>query len=297
MTDFDRLPEAEYRGIRFPLETSDMEGGNDFVEHTAYRRRGADMEPAGVKAYRGSLTIPLINTGPLVARYGTLWPDLRGDLIAEFESHPIGTLVHPTWGTLEIAVQSWSASDAPEMRNGQRLKVSFEEHNASLASLVGLDGAVTTDPTTTVQTQAQTADALGAPYAGYTPMAPDITATLDMLESQTLLAQSQVVSALTTMQGLVTSRLALPSLAVATAHAVVVALLAVRVAVQGYAARYAPGIVGVRYFVVPTEMSVADIAQRLYGDLSKTSLIYAANSFVDPLLVTPGTVVTVLPAS
>lgn len=297
MTDFDRLPEAEYRGIRFPVESSDMEGGNDFVEHTAYRRRGADMEPAGIKAYRGSLTIPLINTGPLVARYGTLWPDLRSDLIAEFEAHPIGTLVHPTWGTLEIAVQSWSASDAPEMRNGQRLKVTFEEHNASLASLVGLDGAVTTDPTTTVQTQAQTADALGALFAGYTPMEPDITATLNVLESQTLLAQSQVAAALTTMQGLVTSRLALPSLAAATAHDVVVALLAVRVAVQGYAARYAPGIVGVRYFVVPAEMSVADIAQRLYGDLSKTSLIYAANSFVDPLLVTPGTVVTVLPAS
>ena len=42
MAEFDQLPECSYRGIVFPLESSDMEGGNDFVEHTAYRRRGAD---------------------------------------------------------------------------------------------------------------------------------------------------------------------------------------------------------------------------------------------------------------
>ena len=295
MADFDQLPEAEYRGIRFPLESSDMEGGNDFVEHTAYRRRGADMEPAGVKAYRGSLTIPLINSGPLVARYGRLWPDLRGDLIAEFESHPIGTLVHPTWGTLEIAVQSWSASDDPGLRNGQRLKVTFEEHNASLATLIGASGALTTDPTTTVQSQAQAADALGAPFVGYTPMTEGIVAQMTTLESASSLTSSEVQGAFNTMNGLVTTRLALPSLAGVDANAAVVALSSVRVSLQSYFARYAPNVRAVRYYRLPAEMSVAEIAHTVYGDMSLTGLVLAVNSFVDPLLVPAGTLITVLP--
>lgn len=295
MADFDQLPEAEYRGIRFPLESSDMEGGNDFVEHTAYRRRGADMEPAGIKAYRGSLTIPLINSGPLVARYGRLWPDLRGDLIAEFESHPIGTLVHPTWGTLEIAVQSWSASDDPGLRNGQRLKVTFEEHNASLATLIGASGALTTDPTTTVQSQAQAADALGAPFAGYTPMTASLVDLMTTLESASSLTSSEVQGAFNTMNGLVTTRLALPSLAGVDANAAVVALSSVRVSLQSYFARYAPNVRAVRYYRLPAEMSVAEIAHTVYGDMSLTGLVLAVNSFVDPLLVPAGTLITVLP--
>lgn len=295
MADFDQLPEAEYRGIRFPLESSDMEGGNDFVEHTAYRRRGADMEPAGIKAYRGSLTIPLINSGPLVARYGRLWPDLRGDLIAEFESHPIGTLVHPTWGTLEIAVQSWSASDDPGLRNGQRLKVTFEEHNASLATLIGASGALTTDPTTTVQSQAQAADALGASFAGYTPLTEGLVTQMTALESASSLTSSEVQGAFNTMNGLVTTRLALPSLAGVDANAAVVALSSVRVSLQSYFARYAPNVRAVRYYRLPAEMSVAEIAHTVYGDMSLTGLVLAVNSFVDPLLVPAGTLITVLP--
>ena len=51
-----------------------------------------------------------------------------------------------------------------------------------------------------------------------------------------------------------------------------------------------------RYFVVPAAMGVCEIAASVYGDISKTSLLYAANSFTDPLLVPAGTVVTVLPA-
>ena len=50
MTDFDVIPEASYRGILFPVESADVDGGTDFVEHTAYRRRGADMERDNVKA-------------------------------------------------------------------------------------------------------------------------------------------------------------------------------------------------------------------------------------------------------
>ena len=296
MTDFDVIPEASYRGILFPVESADVDGGTDFVEHVAYRRRGADMEPAGLKAYKGSLTIPLLNTGPLVQRYGTLWPDLRADLVQMFSDHPIGTLIHPTWGSLEVAILSWSTKDAPEIRNGQRLTVQWQEHNASLASLIALDGAVTTDPTTTVQSLATTADTLSAGKAGYVPLAPVFAVTMTKLETPEVLAYSEVLAAFSLLFGAINYALALTSMTGLDAAAAYAALLTLRVATQGYYARFAPGISGVRYFVVPADMGVCEIAASVYGDLSKTSLLYAANSFTDPLLVPAGTVVTVLPA-
>ena len=42
-------------------------------------------------------------------------------------------------------------------------------------------------------------------------------------------------------------------------------------------------------------MSVAEIAHTVYGDMSLTGLVLAVNSFVDPLLVPAGTLITVLP--
>ena len=296
MTDFDVIPEASYRGILFPVESADVDGGTDFVEHVAYRRRGADMEPAGLKAYKGSLTIPLINTGPLVQRYGTLWPDLRADLVQMFSDHPIGTLIHPTWGSLEVAILSWSTKDAPEVRNGQRLTVQWQEHNASLAALIALDGAVTTDPTTTVQSLATTADTLSAGKAGYVPLAPVFSATMTALEAPEVLAYSEVLAAFSLLFGAISYALTLSSMTGLDAAAAYAALLTLRVATQGYYARFAPGISGVRYFVVPADMGVCEIAASVYGDISKTSLLYAANSFTDPLIVPAGTVVTVLPS-
>lgn len=296
MTDFDLIPEASYRGIRFPLETADVDGGNDFAEHVAYRRRGADMEPTGLKAYKGSLTIPLINSGPLVERYGTLWPDMRYELVTEFSDHPIGTLVHPTWGSLEVAILSWSAKDSPDLRNGQRLTVQWQEHNASMAVLVGLDGAVSTDPTTTVQALATTADELSAGKAGYIPLAPVFAVTMTKLETPEVLAYSEVLAAFSLLFGAIAYALTLGSMTGLDATGAYAALLALRVATQGYYARFAPGISGVRYFVLPADMGVCEIAASVYGDISKTSLLYAANSFADPLLVPAGTIVTVLPA-
>jgi prophage DNA circulation protein len=296
MTDFDLIPEASYRGILFPVESADVDGGTDFVEHTAYRRRGADMEPAGLKAYKGSLTIPLLNTGPLVQRYGTLWPDLRADLVQMFADNPIGTLIHPTWGSLEVAILSWATKDAPEIRNGQRLTVQWQEHNASLAALIALDGAVTTDPTTTVQSLATTADTLSAGKAGYVPLAPLFISTMTLLESSLVLPYSEVQGAFSSMFALLNAALALPSMTGLDAAAAYASLLTLRVSLQGYYARFAPGISSVRSFVVPAAMGVCEIAASVYGDISKTSLLYAANSFADPLLVPAGTVVTVLPS-
>lgn len=296
LAEFDLLPDCSYRNIAFPLENADVECGNDFAEHVAYRRRGSDMEPAGVKAYSGTLTIPLINTQRLVRRYGTLFPTKRNDLVRAFTRFPIGTLVHPTWGSLQVAILSWRTQDAPDVRNGQRMTVSWKEHNATLATLATLDGSLTSDPSTTLQQRAQRADTLASGAAGYVPITPTILEKTTLLESRVSLSFSQTQGAFAVMFNAIAAALALGSLAGVDRYGAVVALLDLRAALSSYYSRYAPGIVGVRYITVPSDMSVADIALLAYNDLSKTQLLYAANSFPDPLFVRSGTIVTVLPA-
>lgn len=44
------LAEAAYEGRTFPVQNAPTQGGNDVAEHTAYLRRGADVEPTGLKA-------------------------------------------------------------------------------------------------------------------------------------------------------------------------------------------------------------------------------------------------------
>lgn len=294
--DFDRLSEATYEGVVFPVSDAPCEGGNDFAEHTAYRRAGADMEPTGWRAWSGSFTIPLINTEALVKRYGVLWPDKRTELVDLFRETPRGNLSHPLLGNLVVAITDVSQSGGSDVRNGVTLTVRWKEHNASLSLLIGADGQPTTDPVSTVVTRAATADAAGATLAGYAPVAGTVDEQATYLEEATR-AYSEVTAAFSLMEGAVAANLALPSVQAVDGYAATVALLDLRSALQSYKARFTPGSGSVRYLVVPTTMSVAQIALAAYGDVSLVSLLYAANAFLDPLQVGAGTVVTLLPSN
>lgn len=294
--DFDQIAEASYEGVSFPLQDAPVDGGNDFAEHTAYRRSGADMEPTGWRAYSGSLMIPCINTARLVARYGKLWPDKSNDLISLFKEKPRGTLVHPLLGTLVVAVMDVSQTGDVAVRNGVYLNVKWKEHSASLALLVGSDGVLTTDPTTTVTTKADEADAAGTGLAGYTPLKSTVDTQTTYLETAPR-GYSDVLSAFRAMLSPLDANLALASVQAADGYAAQVALLNLRVALLSYRARFVPGQASLRYYTVPTEMTVADVSRVVYGNLSGMSLLFAANTFVDPLSVAPGRVLTVLPES
>ena len=294
--DFDTLSEATYEGIVFPVVDAPVEGGNDFAEHTAYRRPGADMEPTGWRALSGSLTIPLINTAGLVARYGVLWPDLRTVLLDAFRATPRGALSHPLLGNLTVGITDVQQSGSADVRNGVTLTVRWKEHNASVSLAVGADGVVTTDPTTTLNTRAAEADAAGAPLAGYTPVADTIDEQATFLEEAPR-NYSEVTGALGRMDAAVAANIALPSVQALDGYAANVALLELRSALLSYRTRFVPGDASLRYYVVPTTMSVAKVAVAAYGSLAGLSLVLAANTFLDPLNIASGTVLTILPAN
>jgi hypothetical protein len=292
--EFDTLSECTYEGLVFPVSECPVEGGNDFAEHTAYRRAGADMEPTGWRAWSGSLTIPLINTAILVKRYGVLWPDLRTALVDAFRETPRGALSHPLLGNLTVAITDVQQSGSVDVRNGVTLTVRWKEHNASVSLAIGADGVITTDPTTTVNTRAELADAAGVSLTGYVAVAATISAEATFLEEAPR-TYSDVLGAFGRMDAVVAANIALPSVQALDGYACNVALLDLRAALLSYRARFVPGDASLRYYVVPTTMSIAQIALATYGSLDGLPLVLASNTFVDPLNIMSGTVITILP--
>lgn len=297
MADFDTLTEASYEGVTFPVTDAPVDGGNDFAEHTAYRREGADMEPTGRRAFSGSLTIPCINTRGFVARYGTMWPDKATDLISLFGATPRGTLVHPLLGTLVVAIATeLSQSGASEVRNGVTLTVKWKEHNASLSLLVGAAGALTTDTTTTVTTKATTADTAGASVAGYVNVASAVTEQADFLESA-VRTYSEVQGSFRLMLAAVDRNLTLAGMLTVDGYAAMVASLNLRAALYLYRSRFVPGDDAIRYYTVPETMGLADVSRVVYGNLAGMTLIASANTILDPMQIAAGRVLTILPAA
>lgn len=295
------LAEASFEGVPFPLSDLSVEGGNDFAEHTAYLRRGADMEPCGQKAYRGSFTIPLVNTPRLVARYGDLFTDLRAVIVAAFEETPIGSLTLPGYGTFPAAITGWTGDLAPDVRSGVPLKVTFVEHNGEASLLETSTGATPANTPATVTIRAGAADAAMIAYPGATAalaVASVVTAQLAALDALGVGAPLTATGeCFRRMLDPIGARLVLPLFAPASANGVVLALLALQAAVLDLQSRYQPTLSLLRRYTVPETMALWQIALSVYGDASQTALLRAANSISDPLFVPSGTVLTILPAA
>lgn len=292
----DTLAEATYEALPFPVSALSVEGGHDFAEHTAYLRRGADMEPCGQKPYKGSFTIPCVNTPQLVARYGDLFRALRESVVQLFQDTPIGTLTLPGYDAFPAAITGWTGELSPDNRNGVDLKVTFTEHNGSASLLTTPWSATPANTPATVATKAASADAamVKVSATGWTATTATITTQLAALEASAL-PFTAVAECFRLMLAPITSNLALSIFAPASAHAAVIELLSLQAAVYDLRSRYAPTLSQVRRYTVPRTMALWEVAQSVYEDASLTTLLRAANSIPDALFVPQGTVLTILP--
>jgi len=296
MTDaLSTLQEASYDGLSFPVQDVEMTGGNDLAEFLAFRRPAADLQPTGRKPWRGTLTIPLINTPQLVQRYGLLFPDLAFDLVDRFTAKPIAVLTLPTFGNLTAGIGGITHTTAAEDRGGVRLRVEVIEHNAT-AALLFADGNPAGQPTNAsaaLPLLATQADAAGAPLVGYRPTKATIDAQQAYLDGAPRKA-SQVDGAIRQMLAPVAVNLALPSLAAFSSRDAFVATLNLRASILALRGALVPSPQTRSRYTCPRAMAVWEIALAVYGDASQVQPILSANSFTDPTAVRAGTVVSVL---
>lgn len=295
MTDaLKDLPDAEYNGIRFPVERAEWQGGNDLVEHTAYRRPGADVEPTGRKAYRGSFVIPLINTPALVARYGQLFPGKRFDLVTAFEDRPIATLWHPTLGQLTAAIGDVSETASADDRGGVRLTVQWVEHDASVALALGPDSPTPDAAQQGVSQLAEDADVANRDIAGYQAVRQTISAGLAYLDAAPR-TFTQTQGAMRRMLAPVAANLLLPALSTASAHAAYVASAQLVAGIYALRNQLLPSPQRTRYYTTPAPMALWQVSLAVYGSTEWVTLLRSANAITNPLLVPAGRLLTVLP--
>lgn len=295
--ELSTLADAAYEGILFPVESAPTDSGHDAAEHTAYGRRGADIEPCGRQADRGTMTIPFINTPALVARYGVLFPDLYRTVRALFEDLPIGRLMHPTRGEFRALIKSWHEELSADSRSGVTVRVEWVENNASVSVSLDSDGTPVADPATTVASNAATADvemAKALPAGGYVPVKDGVDSELTYLQSASR-TFAEVGSALRTMLDLANANLALEVLQAAAAFDAVNALEALRASIYALQAVYQPRAAEARTYTLTETMAAWQVAQIVYGDASRDGLLLAANAIPDPLSIGAGTVLTILP--
>jgi prophage DNA circulation protein len=295
------LQPCSFEGVLFPITEADTTGGHDSVKHTALRRRGADVESTGQRPYSGKLTIPFING--LVGWPNDLFPNRRFDLLRVFESTPIGTLSHPTYGTFQIHVDSWHEKLDPNVRNGCYFDVEWTEHNAGASLLLSDDASVPQDAPTATTVAASTADAAmeaASPSGSWTPTTPIVEEQLAFLEEKTR-TYAEITASLTVMVAVVETNLALAEFDGSSTtrfveqHEAVVALESLRGSMLKLRSRYLPQAERQRIYTVPSTMALFEIAQLVYGDASKASLLLSANAIRDPLVVPGGTKLVVLP--
>jgi prophage DNA circulation protein len=286
------LVPASFEGETFVCVSLDTEEGHDAVEHRAYLRPGADIEPTGRRAKRGSLEIVLCN-------------DIEADSIPGkhkrlnrlFDEHPLGSLAHPTKGLMTALMKTRKEKVTGEQQGVITLTVDWIEHLASASSLAGFSGSPSADPPSAASTQAAAADeqmAAVAPSGGYTPTAPVVDEQLAFLETAPR-ASREIDGALRTMNDVVAANIELPVFAGVDAYAAVAALAALRATLQQLRSRYLPDAARVRQFVVPVPMADWEVAVTAYGDARHASVIRAANALPDPLFIPAGTVLTLLP--
>jgi prophage DNA circulation protein len=297
----EELIEASYGSldgvtrVDFPTSELEIDAGHDLVEHTAYRRDGADLEPAGRKPMRGTITAELWND----IGEGALFPDRYRQLLAILAANPIGNLFHPVFGSIVVGAAAWPHKLTATERSGLQLRISWIEHTASIGNVTDFRGSVHTDTPTAATQQAATADAAmdaAAPAGGFALVSPVIATQLAALESSAL-TYAQITAALASMVAPIASNLALASLAGADTHDAVVALEALRATVYSLRSRYLPDQSRVRQYTVPKTMSLAEIARDAYGDSGQAVLIMRANAIGDPCFVPGGTILTLLPAA
>jgi len=286
------LVRASFAGVEFPAGKLETEGGHDGVEHTAHLRPGADIEPTGAKALRGTIECHFLNGLP---GWGTLWPARLQQLLGAIRNNPIGRLQHPTEGLLDAFVGTWKRATDPERRSGEVVELHWVEHNASVARVLTATGAAPTDASATATTRAATADAAAGGALGYTPVAPRLAAQLAYLEGAAR-SYPQVVAALAALVATCGANLALPALAGPESHAAVASLEGLRASVLALRARYLPLADAVRRYTVPADMALWEIARVLYGSVDQAATLAGANPIADWLRVPAGTVLVVPPA-
>jgi LysM repeat protein len=128
---FSQLSNGSYDGMEFPVVEVTAPFGSAAAFHKFPHRPGQKIELTGREPVVGSMTIALFNN--LHAWNGNnddLWPGTAQFLRERAQRQQLGTLVVPTFGTIDRALIKYTEHYPPGTRNGCMATIDFQEDNS-----------------------------------------------------------------------------------------------------------------------------------------------------------------------
>ena len=285
------LQPVSFKTVEFPTTQIKISSGRKLVKHVYPYRDGQEIVDLGRTALTVNVSAIFVNEPFLVQAFGNdLYPGRYEALVAAINEGTSGELVHPLFGSLNAACESYNDTTQATEINTVRLELTFVEDNlmvsmptvgtseidAAKASALALDkfaasqgiklGAETGITFSGVMDQF--ADALLAPGK-----------SRDEIQAELELAQSYLETLLHAMPGLDD-----PINAAAAAD-----LAALLSSLKDAATEYLAGIAPLVTYVTRTQTTTADIAVERYRDPNRATEIERLNNVPDPLDVAPGT--------
>jgi hypothetical protein len=290
MPAFDKLEKAAFGPIQFPVKSVRFRSSYAHFIHVYLRVNGGVVE----KLQRGLYICEMdavFDTN--IKGYGSLYPDSLKKLRQMYDRGDTMDLVIPTIGTMPAMITEWDQfADMTKVRSGESIKIPFLEENSQKF----LQEAASKAQTDTIDNASENLKVTLEDFN----LPPDERNIFDKIQDQANRILSYKDQA-DLYDGLMAARIEsltgyineadqqLESLKHPENSALIQAMHALWEALVDFGANLANSPRGARIYVVPSLMSVSDIARAIYGNTSRASEIMLNNDLGDPYAVEAGT--------
>ena len=271
--------EASYEDIEFPTDDVEVQGGHDFAAHSMYGQDGVDHEHTGGKPNSGMIRALLFND----IGYGDIWPSRFYSLVRKMQSKPIGKLIHPIYGEMRVAILDWTVKSSAKIRSGFTIDIVWRQDRTN--EFDGVAGFTSSQNRGDVPGAISNAAAASDAYAtvldgpdGYQPVSPSVDTALTIIDDPDSLYQD-VVTAFRDTESILSNNIELAGND-ASYHQLSVALEMLNSSFSRMFSRFVPSSRTPLIYVAKSNMTLFDVALEVYGDASRVSDIYRANSIL-----------------
>ncbi|MCP4674769.1 MAG: hypothetical protein GY854_04490 [Deltaproteobacteria bacterium] len=122
---------VSFKGITFPATQVKNSSGRKLVKHVYPYRPGQELVDLGRQAMTINVSAVFCTDPFLTKVFGNLYPGRYESLLAAINDGESGELVHPVFGTLRAACESYSDTTQTSEINTVRLELTFVEDDIS----------------------------------------------------------------------------------------------------------------------------------------------------------------------
>lgn len=191
-----KLLECKWRNVSFPINDLTTSSGQTLVKHQFPDRDGAWFESTGREPIIVSVKAMFLNTILPAAsetwKAGALFPAAYNSMMAAVKDKSVGLLQHPSYGTFNAKVETWTANQNAQNMSGATMDITFVETIAPDLTDTVVSGAGATAIATALDTAIANAKPMFVPPATSPASFADLIGSVVSFIDKSSLLLSQV---------------------------------------------------------------------------------------------------------